>query len=234
MPRSGTTLVEQVLASHPAVHGGGELTTLADIVREQAGLRSCTYPRVLADLEAAEVSALGAEYVRRLRALAPGALRVTDKMPGNFRFLGLIRLALPGARIIHCRRNPVDTCLSCYQQNFHEGHAFTNDLTDLGRYYRAYARLMEQWRRIFPGQFLEVDYEGLVTDFERESRRMLEFAGLPWDDACLRFHQTPRSVDTASRWQVRQPLYRRSVERRRNYERHLGPLREALGDAAGG
>ena len=226
MPRSGTTLVEQILASHPAVHGAGELPLLGQLAgslpRADAGLAEALSPDALA--------ALGAEYVARIEALAPDALRVTDKMPGNFLYAGLIRLMLPNARIVHCVRDRLDTCLSCFETRFRDGNLFTYDLRELGLYHRGYERLIEAWRAILPAdRFIEVRYEDIVADLEGEARRLIEFCGLEWNAACLQFHQTPRVVWTASASQVRRPLYGSSVGRARAHADHLGPLIDALG-----
>jgi Flp pilus assembly protein TadD len=230
MPRSGTSLVEQILASHPEVHGAGELNDLEAVIRQEAGVDDVAqaYPAMLSGLSATALKGLGEAYLARIRPLAGDAARITDKMPGNFPFAGLIALMLPQARIIHCRRNPMDTCLSCYSKKFTSGQAFTYDLRDLGCYYRAYAALMAHWRRVLPPErFIEVDYEQVVGDLEGEARRLVAFCGLAWDEAC---HETRRAVRTASVNQVRQPLYAGSVERWRAFERHLGPLLAALGE----
>jgi hypothetical protein len=164
-------------------------------------------------------------YLQMLAEMAPGAARVVDKMPANFAHLGIIHAALPGARIIHMRRNPIDTCLSMYFQNFHIAHPYTNDLEDLAHYYEEYLRLMAHWHATLPAEaILDVPYEGLVQDPETWSRRMVEFTGLPWNEACLNFHQTSRSVSTFSKWQVRQKISTTSVERWRNYAAFIGPL----------
>jgi tetratricopeptide (TPR) repeat protein len=234
MPRSGTTLIEQILASHPQVHGGGELGDLDEIVRalHQGGGRP--FPEALADLAPEDLQAMGADYHGRLKAHAPEAQRITDKMPANFFYLGLIHLILPGARIIHSRRNAMDTCLSNFTRLFNQTMEFAYDLGELGRYYRRYRRLMEHWAAVLPkGAILEVDYEAVVEDLEGQARRMIADLGLPWDEACLAFHHNPRPVQTASIAQVRQPIYRSSMERWRAYEKELGPLISALGDAAG-
>jgi len=170
--------------------------------------------------------------VRRLAADAPKAMRVTDKMPRNFFFLGLIPLALPKARIVHCVRDPVDTCLSCFKELFSAGHAYSYDLGDLGRHYRSYLELMDHWKRVLPGYVHDLVYEDLIADPETVIRNLLDFAGLPWEGGCLRFHETERPVRTASLRQVRQPLYGTSVKRWRRYERHLAPLLDALGPLA--
>ncbi len=230
MPRSGTSLIEQILASHPAVHGGGELDDLGAIIDGlPASLASSKpYPACVADADAEMLRGLGARYVAGLRALAPAAARITDKMPANTRHLGLIRCLLPGARIVHCRRDPLDTCLSCFTTLFTIGQDFSYDLAELGGYYRAYDGLMAHWRAVVP-DMLEIDYEDVVADLEGQARRLVDFCGLDWDDACLDFDKTERLVRTASSAQVRRPIHGDSVARWKRYEAHLGPLIEALG-----
>ncbi len=226
MPRSGTTLVEQILASHPMVHGAGELT----LVGQLANRLPWAGDGPVEALSPNELARLGAEYAGRLDALQPSAARVADKMPGNFLYAGLIRLILPGARIIHCVRDPLDTCLSCYETRFAKGNPYTYDQRELGLHYRGYERLMEHWRAVLSDdRFIEVRYEDVVADLEGQARRLLTFCGLDWDEACLQFHQTRREVWTASASQVRRPLYDSSVRRARAYTAHLGPLIEALG-----
>jgi hypothetical protein len=167
-----------------------------------------------------------ANYLELLSTLAPGHAHVVDKMPANFAHLGMIHAALPESRIIHMRRDPIDTCLSIYFQNFHIAHSYANDLGDLAHYYDEYLRLMQHWHTVLPpGAILDVPYEALVDDPETWSRRMVEFAGLSWHEACLNFHETARSVSTFSKWQVRQKINRRSVQRWRNYAEFVGPLR---------
>jgi tetratricopeptide (TPR) repeat protein len=223
MPRSGTSLTEQILASHPEVHGAGEL--LYWIFAADAE-RSAT-----SEQRAARISELGRAYLEGLATQAPAASRVVDKLPVNFRNIGLIHAALPGARFIHLERNPLDTCLSIYFQGFSAAHPYATDFGDLAHYFHEYRRLMAHWRAVLPPQtLLEVQYEDLVDDPEGWSRRMLAHIGLPWDPRCLEFHRTDRPVLTASNWQVRQPISRSSVGRWRRYERFIGPLREALGD----
>ena len=233
-PRSGTTLTEQILASHPDVHGAGELSFLSDLLpglRVEAPL-PLEFPESMALLSDDQLRRVGETYVDRIKSLAPNAARITDKMPENYALIGLIQMILPKAKIIHVRRNPVDCCLSCYATNFARGHRFTYDLGELGRYYRAYLEVMEHWRRTLPaGSMHEIFYERLVDSPEQESRQLIEYCGLPWDERCLAFHETERLVRTASVTQVRQPLYRSSVKRWRRYEKYLGPLLEALGSA---
>jgi len=222
MPRSGTTLVEQILASHPQVHGAGELPLLRQLVANTA----------VNALEPRDLAPLGRSYAQRLSALAPGRERVVDKEPLNFLHCGLIHLMLPNARMVHCRRNALDTCLSCYTKPFVGELGFAYDLRELGLYYRHYESLMAHWRSLLsPARFLEVDYETLVEDLEGEGRRLVDFCGLEWNEACLSFHQTRRHVSTASATQVREPLYRTSVGRWKSYARYLEPLMGALEEA---
>jgi hypothetical protein len=176
----------------------------------------------------------GADYVRHLQALSPQALRITDKLPNNFRFVGPIHLILPRARIVFCKRDLRDVCLSCFQTLFMTGNAWSYDLGELGRYASAFARLMEHWTSVLPGRVLELDYEALVRNPEAQARRLVAHCGLDWDDRCLQFHKSARAVRTASLGQVREPVYSRSVGRWRRYERHLRPLSEALGDRVRG
>jgi hypothetical protein len=221
MPRSGTSLTEQILASHPRVHGAGEL--LYWIFAADAE-RAATPER-----RAATIAELGRSYLEGLAAQAPDASRIVDKLPVNFKNIGLIHAALPAARFIHLERNPLDTCLSIYFQGFSAEHPYATDLGDLAHYYQEYRRLMAHWRDVLPPQtLLEVRYEDLVDDHEGWSRRMLAHIGLPWDPRCLEFHCTARPVMTASSWQVRQPIGRGSVGRWRRYERFIAPLRDAL------
>jgi tetratricopeptide (TPR) repeat protein len=237
MPRSGTTLIEQILASHPDVHGAGELRVLPDLVDNTLSIADpkpdvppARYPQVLSHLSPQDLKSLARNYLDRIRSLVPGRhQRVVDKMPLNFLYAGLIHLILPQAHIIHCRRNAVDTCLSCYTKSFTGELAFAYDLRELGMYYRHYDALMAHWRELLPRErFKEVHYENVVNDLEQEARDLLSFCGLDWNDACLAFHATNRQVRTASANQVRQPLYRTSVGRWKSCARHLQPLLAAL------
>jgi len=231
MPRSGTTLTEQILASHPDVFGAGELPDLLRIAHRKTHPDTTTFPDNLRYLDSATLNAWGAEYVAAVRARAPQAKHITDKMPANFFAVPLIHLMLPNAKIIHVNRNPVDTCVSCFTRLFHRKQEHTYDLAELGRYYADYARLMDHWRKVLPADaFLDIQYEDIVADQEKESRRLLDWCGLEWNADCLDFHQTKRQVRTASVVQVRQPIYSTSVERWRKYEKFLGPLLEELGD----
>jgi tetratricopeptide (TPR) repeat protein len=233
MPRSGTTLVEQIIASHPAVHGAGELMSLNEAVltvRGGDGL-SLGFPDFVPSLDAPARRQLGRAYLDRAAAKAPQGERVTDKMPSNYYFLGLIRMILPNAKIIHTVRDPVDTCISCFSKLFSAEQNHTYDLAELGRYYRRYEHLMAHWRHVLPGGFLDVQYEEVVGDLGSQARRIIAHCGLPWDERCLSFHQTDRPVRTASATQVRQPIYKSAVGRWRVYEEFLAPLLSALGKA---
>ena len=231
MPRSGTTLVEQILASHPEVFGAGELDKISNGVAELGSENvSVCYPEMMSLMTNVQLRQLGTSYVDAISALAPKAKRITDKMPNNFLFAGLIHLMLPNARIIRVRRDPLDTCFSCFSKLFAGEQRFSYDLGELGRFYRAYESLMGHWRRVLPsGVMLEVQYEQLITELETEARRMVAHCGLSWNEACLSFQATQRPVRTASAVQVRQPIYSSSIGRWRPYARQLGPLIEALG-----
>lgn len=220
MPRSGTSLVEQIIASHPDARGAGELNFWAAVLYKHEevvrhGLIEEPMRRRLAE-----------SYLRVLAAHSPDAARVVDKAPVNSDYLGLIHSVFPNARFIYMQRDPVDTCLSCYFQQFPPTLNYTMDLDDLAHYYREHQRLFAHWRQVLPAEtLLEVPYAELTADQERWTRRILEFVGLPWNERCLDFHETVRPVTTASTWQVRQKMYRTSVERWRNYEKFIGPLR---------
>ncbi len=219
MPRSGTSLAEQIIAAHPMAFGAGELPFWTRAAAQLAG----TIPD--APQFDAALSAAAADYLRQLQDLAPQATRIVDKMPGNFRHLGLIHAAFPAARIIHMRRDPIDTCLSIYFQHFGDAHPYANDLDNLAHYYEQYERLMRHWHEVIGAQhLLEVQYEELVNDQEHGTRAMLDFIGLPWDPACLDFHEAKRTVGTASKWQGRQKMNASSVERWRRYAAFIEPL----------
>jgi len=234
MPRSGTSLVEQILASHPEIHGAGELTDVTEIAESLRNRIGATGTDVhhIQQVTPKILDKYAQTYLDKLAALSSGAARVTDKMPHNLMFLGLIELLFPGARVIHCRRNPLDTCLSIYSQKFNANHAYATDLTALGVSYRQYLHLMQHWRRVLNIPILEIYYEELVDNQEAISHTMIQFCGLEWDTRCLHFHQSGHECTTLSYDQVRKPIYRKSVGRWKNYARHLGPLIEALGDSA--
>lgn len=233
MPRSGTTLIEQILASHPQVTGAGELSALRLIIDGIGAFPD--WVRALDDRGRAEavLRQCGQAYLARVAPLAQGRPHLVDKMPGNFCYAGLIPLIVPGARIIHVRRDPIDTCLSCYTKAFSGPQPFAYDQAELGAFYRHYERLMAHWRALLPANsFIETAYEAVIDDLEGEARRLIDFLGLPWDDACLQFHKNNRVVRTASVNQVRQPIYRTSKGRWQPYAPYLGPLLEALGAEA--
>ena len=234
MPRSGSTLIEQVLASHPKIRALGERTIFAEAL---AGVRGTSIippvlSRLATELSVSELRRLGTRYVEAARRGAPtGTARTTDKVPNNFQYVGVIHAALPNARIIHTCRNPIDTCLSIFSILFSGiQQPYSYDLGELGRYYRAYQKLMAHWHSILPpGVMLDVKYEELVDDFEAQARRIVAHCGLEWDDACLKFYETDRPVQTASHTQVRQPIYRSSAGRPRPPRELLLPLLEELG-----
>jgi tetratricopeptide (TPR) repeat protein len=229
MPRSGTTLVEQILASHPDVFGAGELAEMGKLAAGVSGPNGSEFPEAVAAMSGEQLHQLGGNYLRTVCRMAPKAKRITDKLPGNFLRVGLIHLALPKARIIHTRRDLRDTALSCFSILWPSGMEQTYDLAELGRYCRTYEALMEHWRRVLPkGAMLEVQYEDVVENLEEQARRIVEHCGLEWNDACLAFHRTERSVRTASASQVRQPIYTSSVGRWRAHEVQLQLLLQAL------
>lgn len=231
MPRSGTTLIEQIVASHPQAFGGGERPALNLIATSLGALtdRSSPFPEVMARISKHDLQRAAARYVAEIGQLAPHAKRITDKMPSNYRLAGLIHLLFPNARIIHAVRDPVDTCLSCFSKLFANGQYQTYDLAELGRYYRYYCRVMEHWRRVLPaGRILDVRYEDVVADLESQARRIIVHCGLAWHDRCLAFHETERPVHTASAVQVRQPIYQSAIGRARRFMPFLQPLLNEL------
>jgi tetratricopeptide (TPR) repeat protein len=237
MPRSGSTLIEQILASHPRIHGAGERTGLEMAARSVLNANGPTvqYPECIPDLDEASVRRIARLYLADLPEPPEGKTRITDKMPGNFASVGLIRMILPNARIIHTTRNPIDTCVSCFSNLFASGQPFTYDMAELGRYYRRYNELMNHWRSVVPPEaMLDVAYEDVVDDLEGQARRLIDHCGLSWDDRCLDFHRNSRSVRTASAVQIRKPLFRSSLERWRKYEAFLVPLLQELGELPAG
>ncbi|MDA8363901.1 MAG: sulfotransferase [Gammaproteobacteria bacterium] len=231
MPRSGTSLVEQMLACHPEVTAAGELEILENLERRMPELlgRTEPYPGCLRGATREAMNALAKPYRDAIAAIASGARYVSDKLPGNYERIGLIRKLFPDARIIHVFRDPRDTCLSCYFQNFGKNLTYSSNLRSLGAVYGIYQRLMDHWRSTPGSGMLDIRYETLVTDPEREVRKLLEFCALPWEARCLEFHKSDRYVNTASYAQVRQPLYQSAIGRWRHYETHIGALIEALG-----
>ena len=232
LPRSGSTLLEQILASHSMVDGTMELhniLALAQKLRGRESGKTSRYPAILQELEEDYFRRFGEQFIRDTRIYRAGAPMFIDKMPNNFMHVGLIRLILPNARVIDARREPMACCFSCFKQLFGEGQEFTYGLEEVGRYYRAYVRLMDHWDRVLPGFVLRVMHEDVVNDLETQVRRILDFCGLPFEEACLNFHETERSVRTPSSEQVRQPIYRSGLEQWRNFEPWLDPLKQALG-----
>ena len=235
LPRSGSTLIEQILASHSAVEGTHELADLPRIVVDLQGrdwsLDNPRYPAVLSQMSAADFRRLGEKYLSDTRVYRTGKARFIDKMPNNFRHLGLIHLMLPNARIIDARREPMACCFGNLKQLFAHGQEFTYSIEDIARYYRTYLELMRHWDAVLPGRVLRVQHEDLVDDLEGNVRRLLDYCELEFEPACVEFHRTERSVRTASSEQVRQPIYREGLDQWRHYEPWLGRLREALGEA---
>lgn len=235
MPRSGTTLLTSILSNHPSIASAGELGTIPAMASRLPTMLGSAfpYPEVVKHLTPSVATALIREYEAALEQhKTPGTRHVVDKLPHNYEYLGLISLLFPRARIIHCTRNPMDVCLSIYCQFFAEGHDYSFDLANIAGEYNDYIRLMDHWRSALPIKMLDVSYEDTVRNMERNIRAMLDFVGVEWDARCLSPHTNPHGVETASKWQVRQPVYTKSVGRWRRYERHLGPLKEILQGAA--
>ncbi len=232
MPRSGTTLVEQIIDAHPHAHGAGEISEIEDIAANlQRVLESSEpWPRSALDLDPQDITRLAGQYLDAARRTARNAKRIVNKSLENYRTLGLVAVLLPRATIIHCHRDPRDTCISCYMSGIlPRPHPYISDLGDLGFAYRQYQRLMAHWKQALPLQILDVGYEALVDDLDGQARRIIDFCGLPWDDRCLAFHASGRTVRTASYEQVRQPIYRSSIGRYKGFEPHIGSLLKALG-----
>jgi tetratricopeptide (TPR) repeat protein len=231
LPRSGSTLIEQILASHSQVEGTSELPYVSHVSASLNLNRAdgVNYPAAVRELGSEHAKSLGQEYIRAAQMhRTEGKPRFIDKMPNNFPAVGFIHMMLPNAKIIDARRHPLDSCLSCFRQLFAQGQTFTYDLTDIGEYFLEYQRLMDHWHEVLPGRALTIQYEDMVMDFENQVRRLLEYCELPWEDACINFYETERPVRTASSEQVRQPIYSQSINRWRNYEQHLGELVEVL------
>ena len=233
MPRSGTTLIEQIIASYPDIHGAGELTHLGQIMNRQINTSAgaLNYPENIMYLTPTGTRAIADEYLTYLQRYAPTANQITDKMPGNYIAIGLIHALFPRAKIIHVERNPIDTCLSCYTKRFSHGQLFSFDLSELGHFYANYRRIMTHWRQVLPADsWLDVCYEDVVTNLESEARRLIAYCGLEWDPVCLDFHHLKRQVRTASYTQIRKPIYTSSVDRWRRFERELAPLIQILNE----
>jgi len=231
MPRSGTTLVEQILSTHTELYGAGELEFMQQQVRylsENNDKQSISHAGTTRQLNQQQVKQQADNYLRDLQKLQPESKGIVDKLPGNYLRLGLIRLLFPQARIIHCRRDPMDTCWSCFQQNFEKGLSFSNNLKNLGFAYLNYIRLIEHWHKTLSTEILDINYEQLIENPADQSRRLLQYCGLKWDPAVLDYHQQVRPVSSASQWQVRQPLYKTSIGRWKNYQQYLKPLQRIL------
>ncbi len=228
MPRSGTSLVEQILASHPDVHGAGELPHLGSIVQKGMTSLGTPYPQGVVTLDNEDLAQMGADYVKMIRGIDATAKFITDKMPENFLRLGMIRLILPNARIIHLQRDPLDTCLSIFSKHFTGNIPYAYDLDSLAGYYRSYEALMVHWRNVIPDACLDIAYEAIAEHPSAEITRLLDFCGLPFHEDCLNFHQTQRTVQTASAAQVRKPVYTSSIGRWRHFQSMMEPLRRAI------
>ncbi len=226
MPRSGTSLVEQILSNHNSVFGAGERDTIMRISQDLSSLNNNRrkYPQYIQELSSSMLSEAAQSYFVDLQEAALKSDRITDKMPHNFLYLGLIQLLFPKARVIHVSRNPIDTCLSCYFQEFSQAHAYTNNLEHLASHYNDYLKLMHHWKSILTIPILDLTYESLIENFEIEAKRMIEFCQIDWDDECLNFHLSDRIVSTLSTQQVREPIHNRSVGKWKRYEKHLEPL----------
>lgn len=232
MPRSGTSLTEQIISSHPDAHGAGELTDVYDFAQSLpaniGNIKNSPLASNLEQITKERINSFADRYLKRLASFSPSAARIVDKMPGNFLYLGIIELAFPDAYIIHCKRNPIDTCLSIYFQQFTSSQSYANDLKSLGHYYLEYLRLMSHWKQICTIPILDISYESLITDPEGHIHDLINFIDLDWNDRCLEFHRTKRDVNTPSYQQVRQPIYSSSVERWRNYSTEIRDLTELL------
>ena len=230
LPRSGSTLIEQILSSHSKVEGTMELPNMLNMARRLgSGTKDQTsYPEILSKLSTSEIESLGKQYISETKMIRSEFPFFIDKMPNNFSHIGLINLILPNAKIIDARRDPLDTCFSCYKQLFARGQMFTYDFNELARYYVNYIKLMDHWDEVLPGKVYRVFYENIVENQEDETKNLLEFCNLPFEENCLRFYETKRAVKTASSEQVRQPIYRKSIHHWKNYEPFLKELKKGL------
>jgi len=228
MPRSGTSLVEQILASHPAVYGAGEVEYSRHIAEQVRMLTGRPFPQNIESVSPERLRDFAISYIDKVKAHAGTAARVCDKLPHNFLRIGLFVALMPNAKIVLCNRDPLDNCLSIYQHNFSSDHGYACDLAILGRYYRLYENLISFWEEQFPGHVYRIEYEDLVHSTESQVRKLLEYCGLSFHEACLSFHDNSRTVRTPSASQVRQAIYTDAVGRARNYEPYLKPLIQAL------
>jgi tetratricopeptide (TPR) repeat protein len=232
MPRSGTTLTEQILSRHPKVHAAGEIKYLGKLINNYFSEQlHAHFPNNIEQLDCQSLSQLGKQYCDMTSHYDNAAGYITNKMPYNYLSIGMIHLMLPNAKIIHCTRNPLDTCFSCYANNFAEKQSYTNNLVELGQYYALYYNLMQHWRQLDAINIIEVSYEEIVNDQEFQTRRLLDACDLEWDDACLDFHKSVRPVLTASVSQVREKIYNKSIQRWKHFESHLTPLIDTLNAA---
>jgi tetratricopeptide (TPR) repeat protein len=227
MPRSGTSLVEQIIAGHSQVYGAGENVKLGQMALATATTKT-KYPESLIFTNKSRYAEIGKEYVLSLEKLSSSATYIIDKMPSNFMLIGFIHLILPKAKIIHCTRDPIATSFSCFRTGFSDSHYYCNDLEDLGSFYRHYLALMEHWRRVLPNKILDIKYEHLVNNTEDSVKNILEYLELPWDENCLNYDKNEGAVKTASLWQVRQPIYTSSLNSWKNYQEYLQPLIQQL------
>jgi tetratricopeptide (TPR) repeat protein len=230
MPRSGSSLLEQILSSHSEIYGAGELGDIKNLAKELFRGKEEDLPDYLKVVDKKKLDTLGERYLNKIDSMGMGAKRITDKMPANFLWLGLIWQLFPQARVIHCRRDPRDTCLSIYFQQFTKGHSYASDLGDLAFYYRQYERLMEHWRQVLDIPVMEVEYAQLVGDLEGHARKLIRFLDLEWEDRCLEYYKSERITATASWDQVRQPVHMKSVARWQGYRSYLGALLSEFGD----
>jgi tetratricopeptide (TPR) repeat protein len=230
LPRSGSTLIEQILASHSQVEGTMELPDLSRLIRDMNRKQKgrSEYPEIVQNLTSEECVELGQQYLSSTMRYRSGKAFFIDKMPNNFPMVGFLQMILPNAKVINARRHPLDSCLGSYKQLFFKGQSFTYDMFELGEYYLQYQRIMDHWHQVLPGKVLDIHYDQMVLDQENQTRRILEYCGLPWEDQCLRFYETKRAVNTASSEQVRQPIYTKALNFWRHYESHLGELIEIL------
>jgi len=230
LPRSGSTLIEQILASHSMVEGTMELPDLSRVIAEltRQSPRGVEYPEAMKQVDEDAARAMGEAYLKSTMRYRTGKPFFIDKMPNNFPSVGLLQVILPNAKVVDARRHPLDSCLGSYKQLFFKGQSFTYEQFELGHYYLQYRRIMEHWKEVLPGKVLDVHYQDMVLDQETQTRRLLEYCGLPWEDQCLRFYETERAINTASSEQVRQPIYTKALNYWRHYEPHLDELIEVL------
>jgi tetratricopeptide (TPR) repeat protein len=231
-PRSGTTLTEQIISSHPQVYGAGELSYISQLAKNTpVNINSnLGFPEWLEMINQSDILSQAEHYLNKLRPHCSDSeiCRITDKMPGNYQYLGYITILFPNAKIIHCKRNPLDSCLSIYVQHFQAGHRYSFDLENLAHWYKDYLRLMNHWSQLLGDRIFNVEYSDIVNNVEETAKKLIEYCGLEWDEQCIQFYQTHREVMTASQWQVRQPIYQTSMDRWKRYEKHIGVLKEIL------